>query len=173
MRVNLCVELNFNIAYNVLKGNQELLAIHRVTLTRRGLSYSDKCAFCFKKRREPLNADAERYRKYLMSDKWKAICKQRYEIDGYRCCMCGCSGTTGNRLEIHHWSYRSLYSEQDRIYQDLATLCHCCHKQIHKAMERTTSPDGRKGWKDNPRIPQIHVFDLGGNTEHKTGGINE
>lgn len=118
------------------------------------------------------NADNERYRKYLQSDKWKAISQKRYEIDGYRCAMCGCSGTTGNRLEVHHWSYRSLYAEQDRIYQDLVTLCHCCHKQIHKAMERTTSADGRKGWKD-ARIPQIHVFDLGGDVGYITGGIND
>ena len=119
-----------------------------------------------------MSADDEKYRKYLQSDKWKAIARKRYEIDGYRCVMCGCSGTTKNPLSVHHLTYRSLYAEQDRIYQDLETLCFCCHKQIHKAMERITDPNGRRGWKD-ARIPQIHVFDLAGDIEYRTGGTNE
>lgn len=117
-------------------------------------------------------AENERYRKYLQSDKWKSIAKRRMEIDGYRCCMCGCAGTTNNPLSVHHLSYRSLYAEDKRIFQDLETLCFCCHKQIHKAMERTTSADGRRGWKD-ARIPQIHVFNLGGEIGYITGGIND
>jgi 5-methylcytosine-specific restriction endonuclease McrA len=111
--------------------------------------------------------DNEKYKQYLQSDKWKAISKRRYEIDGYRCCMCGCTGTPANRLEIHHLSYRYLYYEENRVYEDLVTLCHICHKQLHKAMERTTSATGRKGWKDSERIPQVHVFDLGGQIEYK------
>lgn len=115
-------------------------------------------------------AENEKYRKYLQSDTWKAISRKRYEIDGYKCCMCGCCGTSLNPLEVHHLSYRHLYHEENRIYEDLITLCHCCHKQIHRAMERITSPDGRKGWKD-ARIPQIHVFNINGSIEYKTGGI--
>ena len=113
-----------------------------------------------------LGADDEKYRKYLQSDKWRKIAKYRMQIDGYRCCMCGSCGTSSNPLECHHWSYRHLYAEENRVYEDLVTLCHICHKQIHKAMERITSPDGRRGWKD-ARIPQIHVFDISGTIEYK------
>ncbi len=117
-----------------------------------------------------MSADDEKYRKYLQSDKWRTIARQRMEIDSYTCCMCGCQGTSANPLEVHHWSYRHLYAEENRIYEDLVTLCHCCHKQIHKAMERITSPSGRRGWKD-ARIPQIHCFNISGVKEVKQGGI--
>ena len=112
-----------------------------------------------------MNADDEKYRKYLQSDKWRKIAKYRMQIDGYRCCMCGCAGTTRNKLETHHLTYARLQNEN--VWTDVLTLCHCCHKQLHKAMERITSPDGHRGWKDNPRIPQIHVFDISGVIEYK------
>ena len=102
------------------------------------------------------------YRQYLQSEKWKAIVAQRIRIDGYVCQCCGCRGTQTNPLEVHHLSYRYLGHEETRIYEDLVTLCHCCHKGLHKAMERVTSPTGRRGWKDNPRIPNVHVYTLYG-----------
>jgi len=37
-------------------------------------------------------------------------------------------------------------------------------------MERKTNPDGRKGWKDNPRIPDIHVFNINGSIDYKPIG---
>lgn len=98
------------------------------------------------------------YKAYLQSDKWAEICEQRRRIDRYRCCACGCAGTQVNPLEVHHLSYKHIGNEETRIYEDLVTLCHSCHKLIHRAMERTTSPDGRRGWLDNARIPQVHVF---------------
>lgn len=119
-----------------------------------------------------MQTDNERYRQYLQSDKWHELATRRMQIDDYICQMCGCKGTTNNPLEVHHLSYRHLYAEENRIYEDLITLCHCCHKQIHKAMERITSPTGRRGWKD-ARIPQIHVFNINGKIEHKTGGVNK
>ncbi len=118
-----------------------------------------------------MNIGNEKYRKYLQSDKWRAIAKKRMQIDGYRCVMCGSAGTTGNPLSVHHLSYKWLYQEENRIYQDLETLCFCCHKQIHRAMERITSPDGRRGWKD-ARIPQIHTYNINGSIEYITGGTN-
>ena len=117
-------------------------------------------------------ADNEQYREYLKSDEWRKIAMQRMKIDDFTCQMCGCKGTANNPLEVHHLSYRHLYEEQGRIFEDLVTLCHCCHKAIHRALERTTTPTGRKGWKDSPRIPQIHVFNINGQIEHRTGGIN-
>ena len=105
---------------------------------------------------------SEEYRAYLESDKWKQIAAQRFKIDGYRCCACGSRGTPSNPLEIHHLSYAHLYHEEDRIYEDLCTLCHCDHKAVHRMMERITSPDGRRGWQNSPRIPQTHVFTYAG-----------
>lgn len=107
------------------------------------------------------------YKEYLQSDDWKAIAQERMKIDGYRCCMCGCRGTMTNRLEIHHLTYRNLYHE--RPYEDLLTLCHVCHKSVHRMMERKTSPDGRRGWKDE-RIPDIHVYTFSGTD---TGAVQE
>lgn len=106
--------------------------------------------------------DNHRYQEYLKSDKWKAIAQERLKIDRFMCQGCGCCGTPTNPLEIHHLSYAHLYNEENRIYEDLVTLCRACHKQTHKIMERTTSASGRKGWKDNPRIPQVHVFTVSG-----------
>ena len=104
----------------------------------------------------------EKYQEYLKSEKWKRIARERMEIDGNRCVMCGCRGTTANPLEVHHLSYKFLGHEEERIYQDLETLCHACHKLIHAAMNRKTDPNGRHGWKDNCAIPAISVYTVAG-----------
>lgn len=106
--------------------------------------------------------DNEQYKTYLQSDKWKAIAKKRMEIDGNACTGCGCRGTVHNPLEVHHLSYKYLYHEEQRIYEDLTTLCHCCHKNLHNIMNRVTNVDGRRGWKSNRYIPQVHVFNING-----------
>lgn len=107
-------------------------------------------------------ANDERYKAYLKSDKWKQIAKKRMEIDGYTCQGCECKGTATNPLEIHHLSYRYIYHEESRIFEDLVSLCHSCHKTIHKVMERKTNAQGRRGWKDNPRIPTVSTFTITG-----------
>ncbi len=119
-----------------------------------------------------MNMTNREYAEYLQSDKWKAIAQKRLEIDGGKCVCCGCTGTAKNPIEIHHLSYRYLGEEEGRIYQDLCSLCHVCHKMIHKIMERVTSEDGRRGWLDNPRIPTVHVYNIGGLLEY-TEGKNE
>lgn len=105
------------------------------------------------------------YTDYLKTRKWSDIAKKRMEIDGNRCVMCGSTGTSNNPLEVHHLTYNSLYHEEDRIYEDLMTVCRCCHKGLHRAMERVTSPDGRRGWKENPRIPKIHAYNISGEVQ--------
>ena len=118
--------------------------------------------------------DNTKYIQYLKSDKWKAIAEQRLKIDNYTCQMSGCRGTANNPLEVHHLSYNNLYHEENRIYEDLITLCHIDHKSLHKAMERVTNKDGRRGWKDNPRIPNIHAYNVSGlSTEYKEIKTNE
>ena len=106
------------------------------------------------------------YVAYLKSDKWRRIARARLEIDGYTCQGCGCNGTAVNPLEVHHVSYRHLYEEEKWIYEDLVCLCHVCHKLIHRVMNRQTSKDGRRGWKDG-NIPQVHAYNLNGIIEHK------
>lgn len=110
--------------------------------------------------------DNEKYLKYLKSDKWRAIAQKRMEIDGFRCVCCGTAGDVRNPLEIHHLSYRHLYSEETRIFEDLVTVCHLHHKMIHAVMNRVTSPTGRRGWADNRSIPTMHVFNLSGDLEY-------
>lgn len=106
--------------------------------------------------------DNKKYRNYLQSDKWKAIARKRMSIDKYKCVSCGSRGTMANPLEIHHLSYKYLYNEETRIFQDLVTLCHVCHKSTHAVMNRVTDENGRKGWSNNTTIPQIHAFNLTG-----------
>jgi 5-methylcytosine-specific restriction endonuclease McrA len=111
--------------------------------------------------------DNTEYRQYLQSDKWKAIASKRLQIDNFQCNCCGSRGTPQNPLEVHHLSYNHVYHEESRIYEDLVTLCHICHKGIHNVMNRQTNAQGRRGWTDNRTIPQIHTFNVTGTqTEH-------
>ena len=87
-------------------------------------------------------------------------------IDGYEYQMCGSSGTAANPLEVHHFTYHHLYKEEGWIEQDLITLCHVCHKSVHRMMNRTTDVQtGRRGWKDSNNIPKVHAYNLNGETE--------
>ena len=109
--------------------------------------------------------DNKRYLEYMKSDKWRSIAKQRMEIDNHMCAGCGCKGTAVNPLEVHHLSYSHLYNESGWIYEDLVTVCHACHKNLHRILERQTNAQGRRGWKNNPRIPQIHAYNIHGALE--------
>ena len=111
--------------------------------------------------------DNTEYRQYLQSDKWKAIAAQRLQIDNFQCNCCGSRGTPQNPLEVHHLTYKHLYHEESRIYEDLVTLCHICHKNLHNIMNRQTDAQGRRGWADNRNIPKVHTFNISGTeTEH-------
>lgn len=110
----------------------------------------------------------EEYNEYLKSDRWKKKAEERIKIDNYRCQGCGCCGTIENPLEVHHLSYTDLGNED--VYTQLVTCCHCCHKNLHKVMERITNSDGRRGWKDSPRVPQLHVYNVSG---YKTEYVKE
>lgn len=107
----------------------------------------------------------EEYINYMKSDKWRSIARQRMEIDNYKCVGCGCEGTPKNPLEVHHLSYKHLGNEAGWIYEDLVTLCHSCHKHIHRILERKTNAQGRQGWKSSPRIPKVHIFNINGALE--------
>ncbi len=97
----------------------------------------------------------EDYMNYLNSDAWKEKVSQRAAIDNYKCCMCGSSGTMWNPLETHHITYRHVGNED--VYKDILTVCRVCHRYLHITMNRVTSPDGRRGWKDEMSLSN-HVL---------------
>ena len=101
------------------------------------------------------------YEEYLQSEEWKALAQKRQEIDNNTCQMCGSRGTVQNPLECHHLSYKHIGEEQSRVYEDLVTLCHACHKGVHAMMCRKTAPN-RYGWKDAYSVPAISVYTLTG-----------
>ena len=107
----------------------------------------------------------QEYLEYLQSDWWKHISKERMKIDKYKCCMCGCTGSPSNRLQAHHINYYHIKEED--VWNDLITLCDCCHASVHKMMNRITSEDGRMGW-TNKSIPTVHAYTFSGlETEYK------
>lgn len=55
--------------------------------------------------------DNYQYQQYLRSDEWKKKSRERAEIDGFKCCMCGATGTMNNPLETHHLTYRAIGHE--------------------------------------------------------------
>ena len=103
------------------------------------------------------------YEEYLNTPHRKAIADKRMEIDGHQCVMCGSRGTKANPLEVHHLSYKHLYHEEERIYEDLVTLCHADHKAVHNLMCRVTDRSGRRGWKDRYDIPKVSIYTISGN----------
>lgn len=51
------------------------------------------------------------------------------ERDSHQCQLCGTGGE--NRLQLHHWlSFRSHGGPH--IPENLVTLCHQCHEQVHR-----------------------------------------
>lgn len=107
----------------------------------------------------------EKYEAYLRTDKWRRKAAARLKIDHYACAMCGCRGTTRNRLQVHHLCYSHIYNEN--IFKDLVTVCETCHSGIHRLMNRTVgfSETGQPihGWKDT-LPPSTVAANIGGQT---------
>lgn len=99
------------------------------------------------------------YIAFLRSDRWRELSAQRMAIDGYRCTMCGATGTRLNRLECHHLNYKQPFGEENP-YRDLTTLCHVCHVGIHTMMRRITSSTGQRGWRDAFGVPLLNSTDI-------------
>lgn len=119
-----------------------------------------------------MRVNDKEYQEYLKTPKWHNIAKQRMAIDNFECQGCGSRGTAWNPLEVHHFTYEHLYHEESRIYEDLVTLCRCCHKNVHNVMNRVTNAQGRRGWKDNCNVPKVHIFTLSGaDTSLKIGDL--
>lgn len=103
----------------------------------------------------------QEYLAYLKTDKWKGIAHKRMTIDNFTCQMCGTNGTPANVLQVHHMSYRYLGNEENRIYEDLVTVCGQCHKLIHRLMSRKTGVN-RWGWGSRTDLPTIGIYTLSG-----------
>lgn len=71
--------------------------------------------------------DFNNYKAYLESDEWKAKRKERLEIDKYTCQECQ-TALYDDTAHVHHITYDSLYNED---MNDLVSLCHKCHVDIH------------------------------------------
>jgi len=66
------------------------------------------------------------YMKHMKSRAWKELRDEVLERDEHCCQVCA---RDKERLEMHHVSYDNLFNE---TVDDLVTLCHGCHRQIHK-----------------------------------------
>lgn len=117
----------------------------------------------FSNRSEYNRRTQELYFQYIRSPEWKAKHDERMKIDGYRCVMCGCGGTSLNPLQVHHLDYHNLY--QENIDKELVTLCKACHFSVHQMMNRVTNRNtGQRGWKDSMSISMVTVSSCDGRT---------
>lgn len=65
------------------------------------------------------------YRRYLKSDKWKALRERKLRQVGYKCEEC--PNTT--YLQAHHLTYERVGNER---LSDLKILCKWCHRRKHR-----------------------------------------
>lgn len=68
------------------------------------------------------------YEQYLKTEKWKALKRERLEIDSYTCQQCGCD-VDYYSSNCHHITYKNLYNEN--VNTQLTTLCKECHNMVH------------------------------------------
>lgn len=116
---------------------------------------------------ERINAE---YMEYLKTDVWKEKARQRLEIDKNRCQCCGSGGTPNNPLNVHHFGYKMGLGNED-VYKDLVVLCRSCHIGIHKVMNRVTSDQGRRGFRDTSYVPDVHTYSIDGTKLERTDEI--
>lgn len=64
------------------------------------------------------------YGLYINSDRFKKKRRNRIEIDGHRCKICG----SPINLQVHHITYERIGFED---MDDLVTVCKKCHKGLH------------------------------------------
>jgi len=65
------------------------------------------------------------YKRYLKSEDWEVIRNKVLIRDKRKCCFC----LSNKNLEVHHETYKNVFYED---LDDLITLCHDCHRAIHK-----------------------------------------
>jgi 5-methylcytosine-specific restriction endonuclease McrA len=75
---------------------------------------------------------------FYQSTTWKAVRKQRLELDGYRCQGCGVEGRGpgddgGVVLHVHHKVPRLLEPMRAYDLTNLVSLCARCHEKVSKS----------------------------------------
>lgn len=75
------------------------------------------------------------YDDFLETAYWDSVRRYKLHMAGYKCQMCGCSGT----LNVHHSTYRRHGSEHlfPVANHDLIVLCEDCHDGFHKIQSDT------------------------------------
>lgn len=74
------------------------------------------------------------YKTYMRSDAWRLKERERMQIDGFCCVMCGRPAARCKTLQVHHITYKRLGNEN--ALTDLVTLCGSCHRKIHAYYNR-------------------------------------
>ena len=77
---------------------------------------------------------SEEYKRYIRSPEWKERCRQRIEIAGHKCEMCGRLEQNSKGLQIHHMSYRNLGHED--VGNDIVCVCGHCHLLLTRLYNR-------------------------------------
>lgn len=70
------------------------------------------------------------YRRYLKSEPWYALRRTVLKRDLHRCVRCGYIGY----LQVHHTSYEGIYENFNFSIDQLESVCHDCHKDVHKGI---------------------------------------
>jgi 5-methylcytosine-specific restriction endonuclease McrA len=65
------------------------------------------------------------YREYLHSEEWSQRSLALRKQAGWRCEICG----SGDRVQVHHRTYKRLGNERP---SDLQVLCGDCHRLAHR-----------------------------------------
>jgi len=81
-----------------------------------------------------LTVHSREYEAYIKSPAWEAVRRQRLQIDGGKCVMCGRPVGAGVEWNTHHLHYRNLGHED--VIKDVCTLCRDCHEKIHNYYDR-------------------------------------
>lgn len=72
------------------------------------------------------------YKDKLKDPRWISRKRDILIRDKYACMLCGCRGSDGNELHVHHLEYIKGFEPWEYNDWYLVTLCDRCHKEAHK-----------------------------------------
>lgn len=77
------------------------------------------------------------YKKYIVSERWKAKRQLWFDTFGKWCRACGKSS---GPIQLHHYDYSRLGNER---LSDMVALCKQCHKEVETLYRRSGRMDRR------------------------------
>ena len=106
-----------------------------------------------------MNAD---YEKFLNSNFWRLLRKEKIKLSGRRCSRCGAR----RPLQCHHVTYPADW--YDTVLSDLMVVCRTCHQRIHgvergkrkKRKAKHLKPASNVKSKKKPKKGAYMPFDL-------------